>query len=387
VPDLACPHCGLRSLEAHLAAREEARTRRFVQTLFTRPNPFTFVFIAINGLIFVLMWLAGGISLAWADPVVLKAFGAKVNVLIDQGQYWRLVTCIFIHIGIGHLVLNNYALWIMGQQIEQIYGSSRFVILYLVSGLAGSAASYHFSAGAISAGASGAIFGLFGAMGTFAFRYKGEVPELLRRHIIRRVVPIIAINLAFGLSVEIVDNAAHVGGLLGGVVIALLVPYKRPHERITALVWRALMVICAALIGLSFAGALSRYDGPRLDLRNLLASADSRLDESNRRVEQAARLLVESLNGFNRVLAARSAAPDTVGALDAARQGLDAIAAYGQGSGPELRVQHLLEVLTEQKEIIGRFDRSEPKDWVTAAKEEQALIEKAKAYSLVTEGE
>ncbi len=226
---VACAFCGAVLAEADVAARETANEDRFLRALFTRSNPFTMIFIGVNVGVFVLMCLAGGFAVTSVNPEVLRGFGAKQNNLIaEQHEYWRLITAIFIHIGIIHLFLNNYALWIIGQEIERIYGSARFVVLYLVTGVIGSVGSYVFNPQATSAGASGAIFGLFGVMATFAFKYRREIPQTLSREIRRRVLPIIAINLVFGFSVRIVDNAAHVGGLLAGIVLALAVPYMRP---------------------------------------------------------------------------------------------------------------------------------------------------------------
>src|SRR5262245_66197088 len=106
-----CVHCGVGAIEAVFAERRAARERRFLEAVFTRSNPFTMIFIGINVAVFVLMCLAGGIAAASVDPVVLREFGAKQNSLIsNQHEYWRLITCIFIHIGFIHLFLNNYAL-------------------------------------------------------------------------------------------------------------------------------------------------------------------------------------------------------------------------------------------------------------------------------------
>ena len=269
----ACAHCGALSVEAAKAAHDEATETRFLRALFTRSNPFTMIFIGINVGVFVLMCLAGGLALMSVDPEVLRGFGAKQNDLIaEQHQYWRLITSIFIHIGVIHLLLNNYALWIIGQEIEQIYGSARFVVLYLVTGVIGSVGSYIFNPQATSAGASGAIFGLFGVMATFAFKYRKEIPALLSREIRRRVLPIIFINLAFGFSVRIVDNAAHIGGLLGGIALALAVPYMRPDEERTPLVWRVLQVICLLVILVSFVSAFRNYSGPPLSVSNVTRS-------------------------------------------------------------------------------------------------------------------
>src|SRR5215471_7715563 len=185
----SCPHCGA-VFGPVVTSPEAASEYRFLRTLFTRSNHFTMIFIGINVAVFVLMCLAGGFSFTSVDPDVLRAFGAKQNdLIVGHREYWRLITCIFIHIGFIHLFLNNYALWIIGQEIEQIYGSARFVVLYLITGLVGSLSSFYFNPQATSAGASGAIFGLFGVMATFAFRYRKEIPQMLSREIRRRVLP------------------------------------------------------------------------------------------------------------------------------------------------------------------------------------------------------
>jgi len=135
---VACAFCGALVSEADVAARETASEDRFLRALFTRSNPFTMIFIGVNVGVFVLMCLAGGFAVTSVNPEVLRGFGAKQNDLIaEQHHYWRLITAIFIHIGIIHLFLNNYALWIIGQEIERIYGSARFVVLYLVTGVIG----------------------------------------------------------------------------------------------------------------------------------------------------------------------------------------------------------------------------------------------------------
>ena len=225
-----CIYCGTMTVEAMAARQEAEREHRFLYAFVTRSNPFTLIIIGMNAGVFLLEWLAGGMGGLSADSQVLRAFGAKNNDLINQQQqYWRLVTAIFIHIGFLHFLLNNYALWIIGQEIERLYGSARFVILYLLTGVAGSLASYTFNPGHDSAGASGAIFGLFGVMATFAFRFRKELPERLSTDIRRRILPVIAINLIFGFSMRIVDNAAHIGGLLAGIALALIIPYQRPN--------------------------------------------------------------------------------------------------------------------------------------------------------------
>jgi membrane associated rhomboid family serine protease len=294
-----CPYCGFASVEALAARQEAAKERRFFKALFTRSSPFTFFIIGLNVGIFALEWLAGGMSAMSADTATIIAFGAKVNDLIDyQHQYWRFITANFIHIGFLHVLLNNYALYIIGQEIERIYGSARFVILYLVTGVIGVLASYSYS-DSISAGASSSIFGLFGVMATFAFWYRKEIPELLGKEIRRRVLPVIAINLVFGFSVQIVDNAAHVGGLLSGVALALVIPYKRPQERATPPIWRALQVALLLITAASFVMAFINYNGPRPSLANLSRSSGGQAVEYFERMRDAQAAFI---TGYNLVL-------------------------------------------------------------------------------------
>jgi rhomboid protease GluP len=365
-----------------VAERERMHTMRFVKALFTRQRPFTFIFVGINLGVFVLMWLAGGMSLTSANDEVLVGFGAKVNSLIDgQQQYWRLVTCIFIHIGLLHLLFNNYALWILGQEIEQIYGSARFVLLYVAAGLAGSLSSYVFSPNAASAGASGAIFGLFGVMGTFAIRYRKEIPDAIRRDIIRRIVPIILINLAFGFSVSIIDNAAHIGGLLGGALLALIVPYKRPGEVTTSILWRVLQASCLAVVLVSFVEAFRHYDGPRPSLSNLRVNPDSRQREEEREIgliNEAAEDFLESLRLFDAKPPVEGEIADLASSLRAAQRGIDSIEQLrASDSRNELFRQRLLDLLHEQRAIIERYNRAGLKDWNATATEERRLVQRA----------
>lgn len=333
------------------------------------------IFIGINVGIFVLMCLAGGFAVTSSDPAVLLGFGAKQNSLIaGQHQYWRLITSIFIHIGFIHLFLNNYALWIIGQEIERIYGSARFVVLYLATGIVGSVGSYVFNPEATSAGASGAIFGLFGVMATFAFKYRREIPELLSREIKRRVIPIIAINLVFGFSVRIVDNAAHIGGLLTGIALALAVPYKRPHERITPAVWRALHIICLAVILISFVSAFRAYNGPSLGFSNLTRRPGSSVVKYFDQMKEAARSLSQSIEFGAAPLDSGSEAAGVKPALAAVELGIRAVNAVPQmDSDADQYRKRLLELLVGQKEILDRFARTNSKNRNPLIAEEEML--------------
>jgi membrane associated rhomboid family serine protease len=378
----ACPHCGTLSVEAAVTAREATIEASFLRALFTRSSPFTMIFIGINVGVFVLMCLAGGFAVTSVAPDVLIGFGAKQNDLIaGQHEYWRLITSIFIHIGIIHLLLNNYALWIIGQEIEQIYGSARFVALYLMTGIIGSLGSYVFNPQATSAGASGAIFGLFGVMATFGFKYRKEIPVLLSREIKRRVLPIIAINLAFGLSVRIVDNAAHIGGLLSGVALALAVPYMRPNEKRTPLVWRALQVVCLVVMLVSFVDAFRHYKGPQLTLTNLTSRPGPSVVTYFEQMRDADRWLDASLNAFGSLPNHRARAADVKPSIDAVERGVRAINSVPriEPRADEYR-ERLLELLTKQKSILDRVAQGDSRNLNTLDGEGQALIEHHKQF-------
>ena len=374
-----CVHCGRTLFEGDIAEHKAAREHHFLRALFTRPNPFTFIFIGANVGIYVLMCLAGGIAVTSVDQAVLVGFGAKQNdLIIQQHQYWRLITSMFIHIGFIHLFLNNYALWIIGQEIERIYGSARFVILYLITGLLGSLGSFYFNPHATSAGASGAIFGLFGVIATFAFRYRKEIPEFLSREIRRRVLPIIAINLIFGFSVRIVDNAAHLSGLISGVALALIVPYKRPKERITPLVWRVLQIICLGLIVFSFVSAFRSYEGPRLSFSNLTSRPGSTVVAYFDQMKEANRSLSDSINSFADATENKSAETDISKARDLVEQGIRVVGSTPRiDSESEQYRKRLSQLLSEQRDILEQSSRNNRND---SRNEENRLIGNYKQF-------
>jgi rhomboid protease GluP len=178
------------------------------------------VILLLNIAVFVALEATGGSS----SRDNLIRFGAKYNDLILQGEYWRLVTCLFLHIGFAHLLFNSLALWSFGRDLEKLYGSGKFVVIYLLAGIAGSFASYRFSPD-VSAGASGAIFGLIGLSLVFGFRYRSAIPPRLKSRFGSGVVPVIVYNILFGLRPNShIDNFAHMGGLAAGILLGLVIP-------------------------------------------------------------------------------------------------------------------------------------------------------------------
>ncbi len=380
-----CIYCGHKSVEAIVAEQEAARAKRFINALFARPNPFTMIFIGINVAVFVLEWLAGGMNAMSADITVLRAMGAKDNLLINtEHEYWRFITSNYLHIGFLHLLFNNYALMIIGQEIERIYGSARFVIIYIVTGIVASVASYYFNPAATSAGASGSIFGLFGVMAAFGFKYRKELPELLSKDIKRRIIPVIVINLAFGFIVRIVDNSAHIGGLLSGIALAFIIPYQRLDERETAGLWRSLQIICLAVTLISFVAAFRNYDGPELKLANLRRNPQLNIKNYVDQANEANKALIASINFFIPVLNRRDEKADAKMALEAAERGINLLKDIPniEDQFDTLR-QQLMSLLVRQKQLIERFNQMNPKDWKTIESEEEALTKEAEQNGLI----
>lgn len=203
----------------------------------------------MNVAVFIAMVLAG-VSLASPTPQQLVHWGANCGPLTLGGQWWRLVTAMFLHIGIIHLGFNMWCLWDLGALAETLYGSWTFAAIYLISGVAASVTSVAWHPSGISAGASGAIFGLAGAL--IASLYLGvfAVPRAAVRGTLRSVLAFAGYNLVFGAIAGRVDNSAHIGGLVSGLLLGAIVVRVAPRpdqqlRRITALV----AVLLAAITG------------------------------------------------------------------------------------------------------------------------------------------
>lgn len=206
----------------------------------------TISLIVINVIVYLLMTIAGGST----NPNILLEFGAKDNALIAAGQIWRLFTPMFLHIGFQHIVLNMVTLYFLGAQIEYIFGPVRFLIIYLVSGIGGNIASFAFNS-ALSAGASTALFGLFGAYLALgeSFRDNPYIHAVAKQFLV-----LVILNLIGDLSGSI-DLWGHIGGLVSGFLLAYLVGVpnlgKIPmHKRILAGIVLAMLFVVIYLTGM-----------------------------------------------------------------------------------------------------------------------------------------
>jgi membrane associated rhomboid family serine protease len=250
----------------------------YAKAVLQRPYLFTIVFLIANFFVFLLMWNSSGMSstVLWGafPEEVLYAYGAKTNYLIHHGhQWWRFVTPVFIHVNLPHVLINMYSLWVIGPWVEKLYGSAKFVVFWILTGIAGVVASYltvvpGSRPGLIasflikasdepSAGASGALFGLVGVLFVFGLKYRRELPEGFKRAFGTGMLPVILLNLGIGfLGRGFIDNAAHMGGLLSGAALASVVSYKRPGASAgMTIAWRVgqiaalvLVVVCFAMV-------------------------------------------------------------------------------------------------------------------------------------------
>lgn len=208
------------------------------QNVFRAGKPFfTYLFVAINLLMFMLLEWKGGSE----DTAVLIEFGAKLNPLILEGEWWRFLTPMILHIGFLHLLMNTLALFYLGTAVERIFGNWRFLFIYLTGGFAGTLASFIFSYG-VSAGASGAIFGCFGSLLYFGFVYRA----LFFRTMGINILVVLAINIVFGFMFPGIDNAGHIGGLIGGFIATAIVHFPKKRKLVIQIPFLLAAIIAAA---------------------------------------------------------------------------------------------------------------------------------------------
>ena len=193
--------------------REDAKK---IEAVFKNKGPYiTYFLISLNILFFIV-------------PYLLGQYDSIINIFcvhgpsIRAGQYYRLISGVFLHASLLHLSFNCYSLYVIGSQIENFLGRVKYLVIYLFSGLIGSLFSIAFGGGNASVGASGAIFGLMGALVYFGYYYRVYLGNVVKS----QILPLIALNLGLGFLVAGVDNFAHIGGLLGGAIITTALGVK-----------------------------------------------------------------------------------------------------------------------------------------------------------------
>ena len=181
---------------------------------------FTYLFLAIQTIVFILGYFSPSIQ---SGGVIFGPFVVYLN------EYWRFVTPIFLHFGLAHFAINSVILYYMGQQVEAIYGHSRFFALYLLSGIMGNTMSFAFNQiGVQSAGASTSLFGLFGAFLILGWHFRNDYRI---QAMVRQFALFVGLNLVFGAFDQTIDMWGHIGGILGGLLLGNLLALPKNYGK------------------------------------------------------------------------------------------------------------------------------------------------------------
>lgn len=205
--------------------------------------PVTVVLVAIQVIVYLVMTFAGGST----NSAVLIHFGALQPELVRAGQWWRLVTPVFIHIGFTHLLINSLTLYFLGLYIEQLFGHWRMLVIYFVSAVAGNLCSAYWLPNGLAAGASTAIFGLFGA-----FLMLGESfrENLAIRQLSQQFLILVLLNVGIDILAPGIDLAGHIGGLFGGFLMAYIVGAPKVGPAAVDKRWLSAIVLVAGIVAL-----------------------------------------------------------------------------------------------------------------------------------------
>jgi len=238
----------------------------------------TQVLLGANVAVFLALALAGG-SIADFSGQVLVHFGANFGPYTLSGEWWRLLTYMFLHGGLMHIAFNMWCLWELGALCESLYGRWTFGAIYLITGVAGGVASIGWNPLVLSVGASGAIFGLAGAL--VASFYLGEfsLPKVAIQGTLRSLVVFIGFNVLFGSFFPGIDNACHGGGLVSGVILGALIAkvapeHDKPFKRVAVLFFVLLIVLTSAVAVKLWRAPMLRFERSFSGHENTLLIAD-----------------------------------------------------------------------------------------------------------------
>jgi rhomboid protease GluP len=239
---------------------EQAHAEEYFYQRLTAATPRAYVtplLIAANVAVFAVM-VALGIKVLGGRADEYLRFGANFAPLTTGGEWWRLFTCTFIHFGIVHLAFNMWALWDSGRLTERLFGNAWFAVLYVFAGLTGSSVSMLWNQNVISGGASGAVFGVFGALLAYMTAERGAIPPQTLNHLRVSTSTFVVYSLFYGFVQSGIDNAAHLGGLAGGFVMGLILarPLAGP-QRTRGHIRRAILAALLAGVTLPTAALLT----------------------------------------------------------------------------------------------------------------------------------
>lgn len=188
------------------------RKNKTMEKIFSSKKPIvTYIIMALC----LLMFIISGMGV---NALTLVKYGANVGELVKSGEVYRLISYMFLHAGIIHIFFNMYSLYVVGPRVEDFYGKWKFLLIYLFSGVSGGLLSVAMNGDVVSVGASGAIFGLFGALLYFGYNYRGYIGTIIRS----QILPIVIYNLVIGFFISGIDMWGHVGGLIGGILASYM---------------------------------------------------------------------------------------------------------------------------------------------------------------------
>jgi rhomboid protease GluP len=248
--DRTCPYCNEKVGARAIDKRDDSPIGGFIPQ-----NRFVTALILLINLGFYVATVLASMKAGNGDAVMsldndtLIAFGAKVPLRFlthysdVQGQYWRLVTAGFLHGGLIHILMNSWVLWDVGAQVDEIYGTTRMLVIYFASSVCGFALST-LMGGGISIGASAGICGLIGAMIALGLRHHNPIGDAMRGSYIRWVVMILIIGF---LPMFHIDNAAHIGGLIGGFGVAYAAGEPGRINSAMETLWKAAAGMCVLI--------------------------------------------------------------------------------------------------------------------------------------------
>lgn len=302
-------------------------------------RPFvTLILIGMNVAAFGAM-VASGVSPTDPDLDSLLAMGANQGTLVVfHGEWWRTISSVFIHIGVLHLAVNMYSLWRVGAFVERLVGGPRFLIVYLLAGLGGAFASVLWNPISVSAGASGAIFGMFGFIVGFAIQARHLMPPDAAKSLWDGILGTIAINAFLAFSMPFLDNAAHLGGAAVGLLSGFVGTASAIERQGKGMSLGSQAIVLAAVIGLGVLAHVRTTNNPGARVAESLQASEAALKRGESQKAEALATEVLATDQNTHALYLRALARSIGGDLDGGA--LDANAAVEQltGSGKDLQL-------------------------------------------------
>jgi rhomboid protease GluP len=260
-PVVSGPESGVETPEQTLGQAQASQTRlQDFQRTLTELTPrvvITPTILAINVTVYIVM-LASGVDIMKPTIDSLLNWGANFGPKTTSGEWWRLLTCTFVHIGIFHILLNMWVLWDAGNLVERLVGNVGFLLLYMISGVMGSLASLFWNPFVVSAGASGAVFGVYGALLGFLLRERGSIPREVLSRLRNSGLGFLAFNILFGMTQAWIDQAAHLGGLGAGFLCGLALSQPLTPDARGARLGRNILVTVGGVVAI-VAGVFSLF--------------------------------------------------------------------------------------------------------------------------------